>query len=90
MLKKRASGGDVTQSLSAGAYLLCSAQASSQSLVDLTRPVVANRSLGSITAIMTNPFWLVRVRMFTTRPDSPSAYRGLWGTYIFTCFVQRQ
>lgn len=32
MLKKRASGGDPTQSLSAGAYLVCSAQASSQSL----------------------------------------------------------
>lgn len=32
MLKKRASGGDVTQSLSAGSYLLCSAQASSQCL----------------------------------------------------------
>ncbi|KAG6888632.1 hypothetical protein C0995_006876 [Termitomyces sp. Mi166 len=27
---------------------------------------------------MTNPFWLVRVRMFTSRGDSPSAYRGLW------------
>ncbi|KAF8239502.1 mitochondrial carrier [Tricholoma matsutake] len=60
MLKKRASGGDVTQSLSAGSYLLCSAQAS------------------SLAAVITNPLWLVRVRMFTTPPDSPSAYRGLW------------
>ncbi|KAF5371967.1 hypothetical protein D9615_008072 [Tricholomella constricta] len=60
MLKKRASGGDITQPLSAGAYLLCSAQAS------------------AVTAVMTNPFWLVRVRMFTTHANSPSAYRGLW------------
>ncbi|KAG5634690.1 hypothetical protein H0H81_001095 [Sphagnurus paluster] len=27
---------------------------------------------------MTNPLWLVRVRMFTTRADSPTAYRSLW------------
>ncbi|KAF8663588.1 hypothetical protein AX16_000932 [Volvariella volvacea WC 439] len=59
-LKRRASGGDLTQPLSAGAYLLCSAQAS------------------AVTAVMTNPFWLVRVRMFTTYPGSPSAYTGLW------------
>ncbi|KNZ77684.1 Mitochondrial folate transporter/carrier [Termitomyces sp. J132] len=60
MLKKRASDGDLSKPLSAGAYLLCSAQAS------------------AVTAILTNPFWLVRVRMFTSRADSPSAYRGLW------------
>jgi len=60
MLKKRASGGDITQPLSAGSYLLCSAQAS------------------AVTAVLTNPFWLVRVRMFTTRADCPTAYRGLW------------
>jgi len=60
MLKKRASGGDITQPLSAGGYLLCSAQAS------------------AVTAVMTNPFWLIRVRMFTSRADSPSAYRSLW------------
>ncbi|KAF8883418.1 mitochondrial carrier domain-containing protein [Infundibulicybe gibba] len=60
MLKKRASGGDITKPLSAGEYLLCSAQAS------------------AVTAVMTNPFWLVRVRMFTTRADSPTSYRGLW------------
>jgi len=33
---------------------------------------------GAVTAIITNPLWLVRVRMFTSRPDSPTAYRGLW------------
>jgi len=60
MLKKRASGGDITKPLSASQYLLCSAQAS------------------AVTAIITNPLWLVRVRMFTSRADSPTAYRGLW------------
>lgn len=60
MLKKRASGGDPSQSLSSGAYLICSAQAS------------------AATAVITNPFWLVRVRMFTTSANSPHAYRGLW------------
>jgi len=29
---------------------------------------------------MTNPLWVVRVRMFTTEANSPNAYRGLWGT----------
>jgi solute carrier family 25 folate transporter 32 len=28
--------------------------------------------------------------MFTTRPDSPSAYRGLWGVYVFTCFIESE
>ncbi|TFK74353.1 mitochondrial FAD carrier protein [Pluteus cervinus] len=60
MLKKRAADGDLTQPLSAGAYLLCSAQAS------------------AATAVMTNPLWLVRVRMFTTPAGSPDAYKGVW------------
>ncbi|KAL1700394.1 mitochondrial FAD carrier protein [Schizophyllum commune] len=60
MLKKRASGGDLTKPLSASEYLLCSAQAS------------------AVTAIMTNPLWVVKVRMFTTPADAPGAYRGLW------------
>jgi len=47
--------------MSAGAYLLCSAQAS------------------AVTAMLTNPIWVVKVRMFTTRADSPTAYRSLWG-----------
>jgi len=59
MLKKRATGGDASKPLSAGNYLLCSAQAS------------------AVTAIMTNPLWLVRVRIFTTPPNSPTAYRGV-------------
>ncbi|KAF8131186.1 mitochondrial carrier domain-containing protein [Boletus edulis] len=30
------------------------------------------------TAIMTNPIWVIKVRMFTTRADDPKSYRGLW------------
>lgn len=32
----------------------------------------------AVTAILTNPIWVVKVRMFTTTPDSPTAYRNLW------------
>ncbi|KIO03071.1 hypothetical protein M404DRAFT_54656, partial [Pisolithus tinctorius Marx 270] len=60
MLKKRAAGDDPNFRMSAGSYLLCSAQAS------------------AVTAILTNPIWVVKVRMFTSRPDSPNSYRGLW------------
>jgi hypothetical protein len=34
---------------------------------------------GAVTAMLTNPIWVVKVRMFTTRADSPTAYRSLWG-----------
>ncbi|OCH84026.1 mitochondrial carrier [Obba rivulosa] len=60
MLKNRASGGDPSHKLSAGSYLLYSAEAS------------------AVTAIMTNPIWVVKVRMFTTRAGDPTAYRSLW------------
>ncbi|TFK43089.1 mitochondrial carrier domain-containing protein [Crucibulum laeve] len=60
MLKKNASGGDLTKPLSAAEYLLCSAEAS------------------AVTAVITNPLWLIRVRMFTTTANSPHAYRNLW------------
>ncbi|CAK5263038.1 unnamed protein product [Mycena citricolor] len=32
-------------------------------------------SLGAVTAIMTNPIWVVKVRMFTTTAGAPDAYR---------------
>ncbi|KAF8629595.1 hypothetical protein AX15_003341 [Amanita polypyramis BW_CC] len=60
ILKRRASGGDINEQLSAGSYLLCSAEAS------------------AVTAILTNPLWLVRVRMFASSPSAPPPYRGLW------------
>jgi len=60
MLKKRAAGGDITQTLSSQEILICSAQAS------------------AVTAVMTNPIWVVKVRMFTSPPNSPHAYGGLF------------
>ncbi|TCD69762.1 hypothetical protein EIP91_006298 [Steccherinum ochraceum] len=60
MLKTHASGNDPSFNMSAGSYLLYSAEAS------------------AVTAIMTNPIWVVKVRMFTTRADNPQAYRSLW------------
>ncbi|EPQ59674.1 mitochondrial carrier [Gloeophyllum trabeum ATCC 11539] len=70
MLKKRTAGDDVNYQMSAGQYLLCSAEAS------------------AVTAVMTNPIWVVKVRMFTTRADSPMAYRGLW--HGLTSIVQTE
>jgi solute carrier family 25 folate transporter 32 len=31
--------------------------------------------------MMTNPIWVIKVRMFTTRADDPKAYRSLWRMY---------
>jgi solute carrier family 25 folate transporter 32 len=90
MLKKRASDGDLTKPLSAPQYLICSAEASSHSSFILQKKVLTSCifQLGAITAVITNPLWLVRVRIFTTTRDSPNAYRGLWGTssYIQNLF----
>ncbi|KIK55381.1 hypothetical protein GYMLUDRAFT_47936 [Collybiopsis luxurians FD-317 M1] len=63
MLKKRASGGDITKPLPSHEILICSAQAS------------------AVTAVMTNPIWVVKVRMFTSPPGSPHAYRGLFNGF---------
>ncbi|PWN48073.1 mitochondrial carrier [Violaceomyces palustris] len=50
--------------------------------------LLAASESGAITAMMTNPIWVVKTRMFTTPPSSsaasskdgkgPIAYRGLW------------
>lgn len=40
---------------------------------------------GAVTAIMTNPIWVVKVRMFTTRADNPHAYKNLWSTCTPYC-----
>ncbi|KAJ3570168.1 hypothetical protein NP233_g4585 [Leucocoprinus birnbaumii] len=52
---------------------------------DVNKPLTAAQYLicsaeaSAVTAVVTNPFWLVRVRMFASTKDSPGAYRGLWG-----------
>ncbi|KAI0699822.1 mitochondrial FAD carrier protein [Cytidiella melzeri] len=40
--------------------------------------LLCSAQASAVTAIMTNPIWVVKVRMFTTRPEDPTAYRGLW------------
>ncbi|KAH9047455.1 mitochondrial FAD carrier protein [Lactarius deliciosus] len=35
----------------------------------------------AVTAILTNPIWVVKVRMFTVPPNSPAAHRGLWSGF---------
>ncbi|KAF9526275.1 mitochondrial FAD carrier protein [Crepidotus variabilis] len=51
---------------------------------DITKPLSAPQYLlcsaeaSAVTAVMTNPLWLIRVRMFASTADTPKAYRGLW------------
>ncbi|BGO90790.1 hypothetical protein NBRC10512_002831 [Rhodotorula toruloides] len=39
--------------------------------------LLASASSGVITAVITNPIWVVKTRMFTTRADETKAYRGV-------------
>ncbi|KAL4265435.1 mitochondrial carrier family protein [Pleurotus pulmonarius] len=39
--------------------------------------LLCSAQASAVTAIMTNPIWVVKVRMFTTKPGSPTAYRSL-------------
>ncbi|KAL7281985.1 hypothetical protein ACG7TL_003452 [Trametes sanguinea] len=40
--------------------------------------LLCSAEASAVTAIMTNPIWVVKVRMFTTAPKDPKAYRSLW------------
>ncbi|KAI0723569.1 mitochondrial FAD carrier protein [Earliella scabrosa] len=40
--------------------------------------LLCSAQASAVTAIMTNPIWVVKVRMFTTQAKDPAAYRGLW------------
>ncbi|KAG9317081.1 mitochondrial carrier domain-containing protein [Chiua virens] len=40
--------------------------------------LLCSAQASAATAIMTNPVWVVKVRMFTTRAGDPTSYRGLW------------
>lgn len=39
----------------------------------------ADPHAGAITAMLTNPIWVVKTRVFATPRNDPTAYRGLWG-----------
>ncbi|KAI8367530.1 mitochondrial FAD carrier protein [Radiomyces spectabilis] len=40
--------------------------------------LVASAEAGAVTAMMTNPLWVIKTRMCTTTYNTPDAYRGLW------------
>ncbi|KAH9047136.1 hypothetical protein EDB84DRAFT_1575449 [Lactarius hengduanensis] len=44
------------------------------------RAMPAN-SPGAVTAILTNPIWVVKVPTFPAPPNSPAARRGLWSGF---------
>ena len=80
MLKKRGSEGG---ELSSGRTLLYAAEASQHLPIRSdSRAIIDVMLLGATTAILTNPIWVVKVRMFTTHPNDPTAYRGLWRAYL--------
>jgi solute carrier family 25 folate transporter 32 len=41
--------------------------------------LLASAQSGFITAVMTNPIWVVKTRMFTTSATSPAAYKNVFG-----------
>ncbi|KAJ3476789.1 hypothetical protein NLI96_g10915 [Meripilus lineatus] len=40
--------------------------------------LLCSAEASAVTAILTNPLWVVKVRMFTTNAETPTAYRNLW------------
>ncbi|CAL1703355.1 unnamed protein product [Somion occarium] len=50
--------------------------------------LLCSAEASAVTAVMTNPIWVVKVRMFTTRPDDPNAYRSL--THGFRSIYQTE
>ncbi|KAH8980157.1 mitochondrial FAD carrier protein [Lactarius hatsudake] len=68
-----------------GLYFLFYNQLKRRATVDTPdRPLSASQYLlfsaeaSAVTAILTNPIWVVKVRTFTAPPNSPAAHRGLW------------
>ncbi|KAF8308829.1 mitochondrial carrier [Clavulina sp. PMI_390] len=39
--------------------------------------LLSSAEASAVTALITNPIWVVKVRMFTSAPGTPTAYRGL-------------
>jgi solute carrier family 25 folate transporter 32 len=68
--------GGNNDAMSPSGFLLCSAEASE--CVAYPRLIPFSSLLGAVTALMTNPIWVVKVRMFTTEANAPGAYKTLW------------
>ncbi|KAG8218270.1 mitochondrial carrier domain-containing protein [Butyriboletus roseoflavus] len=49
--------------------------------------LLCSAQASAVTAIMTNPIWVVKVRMFTTRADDPMSYRGLWRACFWSDYL---
>jgi solute carrier family 25 folate transporter 32 len=71
-----------------GLYFLFYNQLKSRATLDAPdRPLSASQYLlfsaeaSAVTAILTNPIWVVKVRTFTAPPNSPAAHRGLWSGF---------
>lgn len=43
--------------------------------------LLAAAEASAITAMMTNPIWVVKTRVFATSAHDPNAYNGLWREY---------
>lgn len=70
--------------MTSGKTLVYAAQASQSYLVRSDPHEVADFVFsGAVTSILTNPIWVVKIRMFTTHPNDPTAYRNLWRTSSF-------
>jgi hypothetical protein len=71
------SGGKPT--MSASDYLLASAEASELLYFMSLFLSLLILLAGAVVALLTNPIWVVKVRLFTTNPESTNAYKGLLG-----------
>jgi len=54
------------------------AQRDGSSNLSASQFLLCSAEASAATAVITNPIWVVKVRMFTTSVDSPTAYRSLW------------
>ena len=77
MIKKQMQGDDPTYRTTSKQHLLAAAEASKLPLVPL---LLRAKGLGAVTAMLTNPIWVVKVRVFATGRTDP-AYRGLVSEY---------